>query len=142
MSVLPPLLVLLAVGCSKGPSLVPVSGRVMMDGKPLANAIVTFRPVAKDGSPATESVGTTDGDGKYTLKAVVSGSGDAPSGAVAGKHKVMISLFDRSASYDAEGKHIVGVERVPAKYNKESGLEYDVPAGGTDKADFLDLKSR
>src|SRR4051794_9588941 len=98
MSVLPPLLLLLAVGCSKGPALAPVSGRVMMDGKPLPNATVTFRPLAKDGSSVLESVGTTDSDGRYTLKALVSGAAESPAGAMAGKHKVMITQFDRDAS--------------------------------------------
>lgn len=52
-------------GCGNGgrPPLGRVGGKVLMDGKPLAGVIVTFKPTV--GRP---SVGTTDGEGNYELE--------------------------------------------------------------------------
>src|SRR5207245_7871287 len=89
-------LALLLAGCGGGRSYetVPVSGRVTLDGKPLANAMVTFAPMAgagtKDAQPS--SVDTTDENGHYSL--VLNDEGHQP-GAVVGKHKVIIMLGGR-----------------------------------------------
>ena len=59
----PALLLLAYVGCSSsGPDIAYVSGRVTMDGKPLAQATVVFIP--EDGRPAGAR---TDADGRYVL---------------------------------------------------------------------------
>jgi hypothetical protein len=138
--VLLPLLLLLSLGCNKGPGkLVPVSGRVMMDGKPLVHATVTFAPLKSEG-PAPDAIGMTDDTGRYTLKTLA--SGESLDGAVVGKHKVRIALFDRTAAVKVEGKTKVGVELVPSRYNTGSTMEFTVPPEGTDKADFLDLTSK
>ncbi len=73
-----PLLLLLVVslvlGCEvvepdppkpQGPMLYPVRGRVTVDGKPLAKAIVAFLPEFSDGG--THSVAETKPDGTYEL---------------------------------------------------------------------------
>ena len=53
----------LVTGCSSsGPEIASVSGRITMDGKPLANATVVFIP--ENGRPAGAR---TDADGKYVL---------------------------------------------------------------------------
>jgi hypothetical protein len=141
VSVLLPLLLLLSLGCTKGPGkLVPVSGRVMMDGKPLVNATVTFAPLNKSEGSASDAIGTTDDTGRYTLQTLF--TGQSLDGAVVGKHKVRIALFDRSAVVNVEGKTKVGVELVPSRYNTGSTMEFTVPPEGTDKADFLDLSSK
>jgi hypothetical protein len=51
-------------GCTKSdrPELGEVEGVVTMDGKPLANVIIVFKP--QKGRPAT---GQTNSEGKYTL---------------------------------------------------------------------------
>ncbi len=57
------------VGCSKAPpKIVPVSGTVTLDGKPLANVEVRFIPTVPglDGNMVGSAV--TDDDGKYTLR--------------------------------------------------------------------------
>ena len=52
------------VGCSgNNPPLGKVSGRVTLDGQPLAGVIINFKPT--EGRAAT---GTTDADGNYTLE--------------------------------------------------------------------------
>jgi hypothetical protein len=52
------------VGCSgSGVPLGKVSGKVTLDGQPLAGVIINFKP--EEGRAAT---GTTDGEGNYTLE--------------------------------------------------------------------------
>jgi hypothetical protein len=56
-----------------------VTGRVLLDGKPLAGATVTFTP--ESGSPST---GRTDADGRFTL------AGDGGPGVNVGRHNVRV----------------------------------------------------
>jgi hypothetical protein len=143
VSVLLCLLLVLSWGCNKsGAKLVPVSGRVKLDGVPLANATITFQLIDKSASgSAPDAIGTTYDDGRFTLKSLV--GLESYDGAVAGKHRVRIFLLDRTATTkDTEGRVKVGVSKVPAKYNNNSTLEFVVPAEGTDKADFLDLTTK
>jgi hypothetical protein len=116
-----------ALGC--GADVVPVSGRVTLDGKPLAGARVTFQPRAEgaaSGEPATGSVGQTDEDGHYTLRLI---KPDQP-GAAVGEHTVTISA--------AAG----GSDKEPPKGPKLTKNWYDgskkfkVPPGGTSAANF------
>ncbi len=59
------------VGCGSDlPPLGNVSGKVTMDGEPLAGVIINFKP--EDGRMAT---GTTDKDGRYTLEYVYGAEG-------------------------------------------------------------------
>jgi hypothetical protein len=125
------LLALLLPGCGKGgPKVVPVSGRVTMDNKPLANADVTFSPAESGSSKSAnlESSGRTDEEGRYSLKT----NQDRRDGAVIGTHKVRISLIERGTTI---------VNRVPKEYNDNTTLTFPVPAEGTKEANF-DLKSQ
>jgi hypothetical protein len=124
---LPPL-----AGCGSDPyKVAPVSGTVSVNGKPLANASVTFAPVAVAGTmePGPSSAGTTDANGRYTLALI----GKSGKGAVVGKHKVRISIREDA---DPSNDDPVKVQQLPMKYNAQTTLEFDVPAGGTEKADF------
>jgi hypothetical protein len=69
-------------GCGKSSTTVPVSGIVKLDGKPLANASVSFVPEGQ-GKQAT---GTTDEFGKFVLSTI-----DPRDGAMPGHYKVIIS---------------------------------------------------
>src|SRR5437870_614360 len=73
-------------GCNSAPGVAPVSGKVTLDGKPLANAHVSFQPVASGGKEPSGggSYADTDADGNYSLLLV---EGDK-SGAVVAKHRV------------------------------------------------------
>ena len=53
-------------GCGGGASyeLVPVSGRVTLDGQPLANARVSFQPARDQSDPGPGASGVTDAEGK------------------------------------------------------------------------------
>jgi hypothetical protein len=142
--VLPALLAL--CGCGSTYKLAPVSGKVTMDGKPLPKVVVTFAPMGTkenmDVGPTASAV--TDAGGQYALKL------DAGKpGAVVGKCRVYINttLEERSKGGGGDEPDAPGPfrrmarEKIPAKYSRQTELVFDVPAGGTDQANF-DLQSR
>src|ERR1043166_4178431 len=84
-------LVAAIVGCSDSRpyKTAAVSGRVTLEGQPLAGAWVLFHPVhtAKDGPlSGPEAYGETDSDGKYSLTTVFKDKG-----ATIGRNRVLIS---------------------------------------------------
>ncbi len=119
-------------GCgSGGPDIARVEGTVTMDGKPLPRAFVVFIP-----SGGRPSAAETDANGKYTLE--FSGG---RKGAIPGKNRVEINTARQSES-NVDGSVTPGVkEMVPAKYNSNSTLEFDVVDGQTNVANF-DLESK
>lgn len=135
--------VLAGCGETKPYGVVPVSGRVTLDGKPLADARVTFFPQraseTNTSESAPEAMGTTDADGRYQLKSVFDDEGAAP-----GRSRVVISTLKQEydpANPEALPKTIAP-ETIPKKYFSGAGqLEIDVPADGTDSANF-DLTSK
>ncbi|MER3415419.1 MAG: hypothetical protein C4297_04290 [Gemmataceae bacterium] len=75
----------LAAGCGGGASgakPAPVKGRILLDGKPLEGATVTFIPESGKGQPAS---GRTDSQGQFVL--TTHNTGD---GAVPGSYKVTV----------------------------------------------------
>ncbi|MEQ8208747.1 MAG: hypothetical protein RH917_02860 [Lacipirellulaceae bacterium] len=101
-----------ASGCSDGrPERVPVSGQVLIDGKPLSFGIVQFVPTG-----ARPAASKLDQEGRFTLK-----SYDKADGVVLGTHKVMVSA-----------KEVIGESKVrwhaPPKYAdyKKSGLSFEI----------------
>jgi hypothetical protein len=125
-----PLLLLLA-GCGGPYRVGPVSGRVTLNGQPLANAAITFQPEATEGNnnPGPGSGAFTDSEGRYTLKVV----GTETRGAVVGKHKVRITLVADADSADDKPKR---VKQLPARYNAKTTLVYEVTASGSSTVDF------
>jgi hypothetical protein len=68
-------------GCGDDrPKRVPISGRVLIDGKPLETGVIRLIPA--DARPAT---GTIGGDGRFTLGTFMSDDG-----CVVGKHQVAV----------------------------------------------------
>lgn len=111
---------------------VPVSGRVMLDSRPVVNANVRFQPVKQDaGKIVPESYGETDDKGFFTLRPITDREEDT--GAVPGEYLIQISLFDRDKGS--------GREMIPFKYNRDSKLSFKVPPEGTKDANF-NLTSR
>ena len=89
--ILPLFVGLLAAGCTGGgPKLVPVTGKVTMNGKALKNAKVDFHPDPDMGNTGPGSSGTTDENGEFTL---VCSQGSKP-GAVVGHHRVIVTDLD------------------------------------------------
>ena len=132
-------LALLSVGCSSEPyQTAPVSGQVTLDGKPVAKVAVMFQPVATAGhlNPGPGSYGVTDSEGRYSMKLV----GKETRGAVVGKHKVRIGNYYEQTGDPSDDRPRPAPKpavQIPARYNViDPKLEFEVPAGGTDKADF------
>jgi|SRR3954451_23105926 hypothetical protein len=116
-----------ANGCHR--DVVPVSGRVTLNGKPLAGADVIFQPRGNSQSPrpaGTGSIGHTDEQGRFSLRMV---EPNRP-GAIVGEHIVRIAVnSDAPATTPAKGSPIPPVWR-------DGSRQFRVPPGGTTKADF------
>lgn len=125
-------MILTMIGCGNGapddvPDLVPVSGKVTMDGKPLSDAQVEFEFKGEEGGL---SLGKTDSKGNYSLQF---GSG-THSGAKVGEHLVRIKTAN---SYvDEQGNDVKIEETVPEKYNWNSELTVTVTEEKSSGYDF------
>ncbi len=118
----------------------PVSGVVTLGGEPLANATVSFAPQGDGFDVAGPgSSGTTDESGEYELRTFKDDRG-----AVVGSHTVRISTFQSKFKdlKTSDALEIVSPEYVPPQYNRNTKLKFDVPASGTDKANFMLDKQR
>src|SRR6476620_7608784 len=67
-------------GCSRKANVVPVSGRVTLDGKPLADVAINFGPITGGLDGAYAAYAKTDAEGRYTLKLVDGGQRGASVG--------------------------------------------------------------
>jgi hypothetical protein len=113
------------------PDLVPVTGTVTLDDKPLSNASLQFIPSGS--TVGTGSGGATDAEGKYTLRTAHDGVG-----APVGEYRVLISKYKRPDGSDfpldsPEGPMDAGAdESLPPQYSdpEKSTLTATVPAGG------------
>lgn len=109
---------LLLCGCNgESVEVVPVTGRVTLDGKPLAGARIRFQP-ERSGSP---SYGTADQEGRYEL-----GYKRGQLGALIGWHAVQIERDGQNPS----------LRELPARYNEQSELRREVKADGANSFDF------
>jgi hypothetical protein len=130
------LLALSLAGCGKSHKIAPVSGRVKLDGNPLAGATLQFIPLAGPDESLPSSVGTTDRDGRYTLVLTGDVKGE---GAVVGKHKVFITL---GAAGGGSGEGVPTFHKqLPERYNRKTELTWTVPEEGGE-ANFEDLTSK
>lgn len=113
-------------GCQpSGPEIARVEGTVTMDDKPLAGAVVMFVPVG--GRP---SASETDANGKYILEFSA-----GRKGAVPGMNRVEINTA--RLAFERDGKQYPAVkESVPAKYNRNTELEFNVEPKKKNIADF------
>jgi len=128
-------LLVTAAGCGQAPyQVAPVSGRVTLNGQPLVGAHIHFAPIGTlERNPGPTSQGLTDADGRFTLRL------DNPPepGAVVGRSRVFVTAGGAApAGPQPDGGAKRSREMLPARYNRETVLEFDVPAGGTDRADF------
>lgn len=139
---------MLAACGGENSTIVPVSGLVTLDGKPLANANVQFQPMAQGNeNPGYGSFAVTNAAGKFELS--ISSQQLQKNGAVVGKHRVSITSAQDNIDYDPKvgspdgsiPKTPVKAERIPGKYNAQSTLIFEVPPEGSNKANF-DLQSK
>ena len=118
----------------------PVSGVVTLDGEPVPGARVIFSPQrtgqdALSAGPASD--GQTNEDGRYTLAS----SMDSKPGAVVGPHTVTISTYLAESDRSRDTHTVIRKEEIPQRYNEPGALSFEVPAKGTEAADF-ELESR
>lgn len=112
----------------QGPQPVPVSGKITLDGQPLAGARVTFD---SDQRPA---VGITSTDGSFKLSL----------GALPGEYRVAVGDppgsggMTRPMAAPAHGQTEPEPVVLPLKYSdpQKTELKFTVPASGTTAADF------
>jgi hypothetical protein len=125
-----------AIGCSS--EFVPVSGVVSLDGKPYGKAAVSFQPIGSEENPypGRGSSAYTDENGRFELIS------DENKGAVVGKHLIRITTrYDQIVGEPGVGSPDgTPVNRprdpIPPEWNSESQKQFEVPPGGTDKANF------
>lgn len=122
-----PAILLFATGCSDG-SVAPVTGVVMMDGKPLAGVVIQFLPSGSGPNPGSGSTARTGSDGRYELRQ----ADPDRMGAVVGPHKVVIRTVLPALLENGQ----VPVDPIPERYNAKTELTFDVPARGTAEANF------
>ena len=109
---------LAACGCGDDrPARVPVSGRVLIDGKPLTIGSVRFVPAGD-----RMSTGVLDSNGRFTLSCF-----DTNDGAVPGLHQVAVNGLQRFSAWEVRW-------HAPKKYMTEatSGLTQEI-SGPTDE---------
>ncbi len=104
------LLLVLVSGCSQGPNVGEVYGKVTYQGQPIRFAKVEFKPVAGGKS----SLGWTNEKGEYVAQYTLS-----ETGALVGMHTVTLN------AYDQEGQ---AAPPVPAEYAGK-GTEFEVKPG-------------
>ena len=111
-------------GCSRSgrPALGTVSGTVMLDGRPLANAAVRFTPAGK----GRTSQGITDNAGRYRLAYLRD-----IAGANLGRHAVRIT----TATEENGGR-----EMLPPRYHAQTVLEATVAAGNNQQNFLLETR--
>ena len=105
------------LACQRGPQLGAVTGTVTWEGKPLANATVSFMPT--DGQAAFCRTGE---DGTYELQFA-----DGRKGAILGENRVTIETY--RIAVDDEGNPIEHPEILPEKFHRQSELTKVVEPG-------------
>jgi hypothetical protein len=121
-------LLMACAGCGQKVKSVPVSGRVTLRGQPLADVALNFSPLTGN-EQAYAAYGKTDSDGRYTLRLV---DNDQP-GATAGQNRVTLNESTGVPENDGGGPAVTF--KLPFKA-RDGTMTFDVPAEGTDKADF------
>lgn len=113
-----------AAGC--GPKLVPVSGQVTWNGKPLEYAMIVFFP--ENPSMPTAS-GSTRADGNFSL---LTAQPKSQPGAFPGKYKVTVTKTETIVVIQTGNQIWKQVDRLPLQYKDraETPLTVEVPKEG------------
>jgi hypothetical protein len=126
---------MLLYGCSRSASelhVVPVTGQVTYDGRPIEGANVIFSPL--DGGQTLASQSVTDQEGRFEMRTHTAG-GKFESGIAPGKYAVAITKLDTSAISTtlAPPKDVL-----PRKYGnpQTSGFTAEVAVGNENDFEF------
>lgn len=109
------------LGC--GPTTGTVSGTVTVNGQPATGGIISFVPTDGKGAPVTVEI---QSGGRYSTEAI------------AGAKQVQISIpvvIGKRPEYNGPGAPMIEIteESVPAKYNSETELTFELKAGVNQK---------
>lgn len=128
----------LPAGCGggSGPAVVPVSGKVLVDGKPAAKARLAFKPLGDRDPSAPPTIAITEDDGTFRPTTILSHDG-----APAGDYAVSVTWPAIKVDY---GEEVEGADRLRGKYASPegSGLKAVVKAGGGELPTFELTTSR
>lgn len=137
-------LVLLVAGCSGAPPMVPVTGLVTLNGKPIENCQVCFFPEDESIDPNKAGYGLayTDADGKYEIANPQGDKGIFP-----GRYKVVLNFYTnregKPLPKTAKPSETPGgfVNQMPKPYHdpKTTPETVEVPRGGCTR-DFKIVK--
>ncbi len=127
------LAVVILVGCGGGgdapdrPDTVPVTGTVLLDGTPVADATVTFVP---NSGQERGAVGKTDANGQYTLMTFEPGDGAIPGMFLVTVEKVEVIGGDQSDNGLAPPPEYK--DQLPTRYKNpnSSGISREVAKDG------------
>ncbi len=139
---------LCCAGCGESLPLAHVSGRITLEGRPLAGAGITTQPIARDSrNPGAGSFGLTDAQGRFELELVK----PARKGEIIGEHRVMITKPAEPAAEnpskasvegdlqvwedDPRANRTAAVDNWPHRFT-DGSLRLTVPPDGTYSADF------
>jgi hypothetical protein len=124
------LLVIAVVGC--GPSTGTISGTVTVNAQPATSGIISFVPADGKSAPVTVDIHS---NGQYSAQAV------------AGPKQVQISIpvvTGKRPEYNGPGAPLIEIteESVPAKYNSETKLTFDLKPGANQMDWAVDSSKR
>jgi hypothetical protein len=123
-------------GCGRRlPAVVPVQGTVLVNGKPLPKARVTFVPQLDNFGAESNSTAVTDENGQFTLTCTFNGQ----PGAVVAKHVVLVAEASlpeemrnvRDARVIRQYQAKLGNRPIPSRYSsvRESPIQIDIKDG-------------
>jgi hypothetical protein len=124
-------------GCSResGNRVQPVHGRVLYNGKPVANAQVTFHPVGDVKRGAIRPVGKVDDQGNFTLTSFKDGDG-----APLGEYQVTVVWYLARQTRPGSDE-TVSANYLPVKYaNVETSQLTATVTAGSNELPAFDLK--
>lgn len=131
------LLGLVMIGCSRGPSLAPVSGTVTLGGKPVDGIRVTFEPIVGESDVTDEkyytSFGITDEAGHYDMQTEVRDKLKA--GAVIGNSAARFVCTKRENFMNKGLEDSRAVHDLP-KSARDKSMRYTVEKSGSTEANF------
>ncbi len=132
------LLMLVAAGCGGEPlpKRYPVVGRVLVDGKPAADATVVFHPLVPVDVALPQPIGFTDAQGNFALTTI-----DSRDGAPPGDYAITVQWLAQRNT----GEEVVrdGRSLLPPRYGspEKSDLKFTV-VDADNTVPTLELKSR
>ncbi|MHB8866800.1 MAG: hypothetical protein ACYC6N_30935 [Pirellulaceae bacterium] len=114
---------LATVGCQKQAAVdrvpvVPVSGAVVFDGKPIPGALVVFHPVHGSASTSPPAQGTVRDDGTFELTTYTANDGASP-----GEYKVTVEWRRLIEDY---GDVRIGPNVLPERYSRPTTTDFMV----------------